>query len=63
MMDEKMKQKIDSMSYREMLSLNRFAPIGHPMFSGEVGDYFMESMKEKRESADHVADSKSIGWE
>jgi hypothetical protein len=48
-----------------MLHRWRFAPVGDPMFQGEIGDYFAKVMKRKRaEVGDpaHTAASKSIGW-
>ena len=63
-MKEEIKKQIDDMDYRSMLSLWRNAPSGHPMFQGDVGDYYSEIMKKKREevgNAAHVAVSKSIG--
>ena len=57
---------IDEMCYEAMLEKWRNAPVGHPMFQGEVGDYFTEVMKRKRAQvgdAEHTAASKRIGWE
>jgi hypothetical protein len=59
------KNKIDEMNYAEMLSKWRFSPSGNPMFEGETGDYFRQSMNEKKEKlapGEHVAISKAIGW-
>jgi hypothetical protein len=64
-MNEKTKGLIDGMSYEAMLRRWRNAPIGDPMFQGEVGDYFAEVMARKRAELGnnaHVATSKSIGW-
>lgn len=61
-----MKQWIDNASYEQLLSRWRFAPIGSPWFVGEVGDYYVEKMGEKRREvggAAHVKASKAIGWE
>lgn len=58
------KAKIDAMSYEELLSKWRFAPIGDPMFQGETGEYFGQRMKELRDAgADHVGASKRLGWD
>lgn len=64
-MTETIKKRIDDMDYESMLSLWRNAPIGHPMFQGEIGKYFSEVMAKKRDEVGndaHVAASKSIGW-
>lgn len=66
MLDEKMKQTIDSMSYESLLSLWRNAPVGSPYFQGETGDYYSAVMKQKRieiGNAAHVQASKDIGWD
>ena len=65
-MDEKTKLRIDAMSYEAMLRLWRNAPSGHPMFQGEVGEYFGERMahlKSEASQAEHVRASKAIGWD
>ena len=59
-------KRIDDMDYESMLSLWRMAPVGHPMFQGDTGDYYAQVMGEKRSAvgnASHVAASKSIGWD
>jgi len=55
-------QKIDKMTYTQMLSMWRFSEVGNPMLSGEIGEYFKQVMNEKRSECDHVKVSKSIGW-
>lgn len=63
--DEEMKKTIDGMDYQSMLSLWRFAPVGHPMFQGEIGKYFANSMKEKCSqlaAGEQARISKEIGW-
>lgn len=64
-MTDEQKKKIDEMPYESMLYLNRFARLGHPMFCGDTGAYFMEVMKRKRDAdpGAAVAASKSIGWD
>lgn len=62
---ENIKKQIDSMNYEQLLKRWRFAPSGDPLFQGEVGEYYQEVMKRKREevgNAAHVATSKRIGW-
>ena len=57
------KAHIDSLSYEQLLSRWRFAPLGDPWFQGETGDYWSKRMKELREAgADHAQASKKIGW-
>jgi hypothetical protein len=61
---EQNKKHIDSLSYGQLLSHWRFAPVGDPWFRGETGDYWGKRMAEQREGgADHVGASKAIGWE
>lgn len=58
------KKHIDGLSYRELLSSWRFAPVGTPWFQGETGDYWGRRMRElRKQGADHVGTSKAIGWE
>ena len=60
------KAEIDAMSYEQLLSKVRFAPIGSPWFQGESGDYFLKHMNELRSQPGgdlkHTATSKNIGW-
>lgn len=63
---EQMKQWIDKSGYVELLAKWRFAPVGDPFFQGEVGEYYTQVMKRKRNElspAEHTAASKQIGWE
>ena len=62
---EEMKAKIDIMSLREMLAKQRFAPIGDPLFQGDIGDYFLKVMREKKNAIgnDEWSNiSRSVGW-
>jgi hypothetical protein len=60
---KKNKEYIDSLSYEELLSRWRFAPIGDEWFQGETGIYWQQRMKELiAQGSDHVAASKRIGW-
>ena len=64
-MKKEIKNQIDNMDYESMLSLWRYAPVGHPMFQGEVGDYYAKVMREKGakiSESEKVAASKSVGW-
>lgn len=66
MIPEIFKREIDEMSYEAMLALWRNAPVGHPMFQGEAGNYFAKVMQEKRaniSNEDYVAASKRMGWQ
>ena len=65
MIHQDIKDRIDHMSYTEMLSKWRFAPVGDPMFQGEIGDYFSMVMGKKKEvlaDGEHSQVSKAIGW-
>lgn len=61
------KQHIDGLSYDQLLSRWRFAPVGDKWFQGETGDYWGKRMAELRAQPGgdgrHVAASKSLGWE
>ena len=62
---EQMKSWIDNASYEMLLSKWRFEPIGSPWFCNEIGDYFVETMKKKREEIlydEQVETSKRLGW-
>jgi hypothetical protein len=66
MTPDEMKTWIDKATYESLLSRVRFAPIGDPIFQGEMGEYFSKVMARKREEvgeAGHVSASKTIGWE
>lgn len=56
------KQMIDNLDYEELLRQWRFTPTGDPMFCGETGDYWRDRMNELRDTVDHVAISKKVGW-
>lgn len=65
MAGETMKERIDAMDYKSMLSRWRHAPMGDLMLQGEAGVYFGEEMERKKESlspGEVVAVSKEIGW-
>lgn len=61
------KAHIDALSYEQLLSHWRFAPVCDPWFQGETGDYWQKRMSELRAvpggNDSHVAASKSIGWD
>lgn len=59
---EDLKKYIDKLSYEELLRRWRFAPAGDSWFEGETGDYWAKVMAEKRDTVDHVAVSKRVGW-
>lgn len=58
---------IDSLSYKELLSIIRFAPIGDPWVLGETGEHIEKRMKTLRALPDgeknYVKASKEIGWD
>lgn len=60
------KAHIDGLSYEELLSRWRFAPVGDPWFQDETGTYWGERMKQLRNEPGGqdraVAASKRIGW-
>ena len=56
-----LKAAIDVMSREEMARLWRFAPVGNPMFQGEIGDYFAERFKKLGGMSPAI--SKRLGWE
>lgn len=60
-----MKKWIDSANYEQLLQKWRNAPSGDPFFQGEIGKYFSEVMKRKKDETppeEQVAASKRIGW-
>jgi hypothetical protein len=65
-MDRKqMREWIDGATYEELLSRWRFAPAGDPMFCGEIGDYYTEVIRRKRDelpAGEAVRTSRAIGW-
>jgi hypothetical protein len=60
------KERIDKMSYTQLLSHWRFASVGDPWFQGETGAYWSDKMAQLRNQPGgnerHVAASKSLGW-
>ena len=65
MIPEEMKVWIDNASYEQLLSKWRFAPVGSPFFTGEVGEYYTKKMAEKHSEVgglEHTRASKAIGW-
>jgi hypothetical protein len=64
-MTKEQKEWIDTASYEDLLRRWRFAPTGDPLFQNEVGDYYAEVMRRRRNEvgpAVHTATSKRIGW-
>lgn len=63
---ESMKKWIDDASYEDLLRRWRNAPVGDPFLQGEVGNYYAQVMKRRREEVGNdecVRASKSIGWD
>jgi hypothetical protein len=66
MTPEKMKAWIDNATYEQLLSKWRYEPIGSPWFAGELGKYYSDVMKKRREEIsdeEKIATSKKVGWE
>jgi len=62
---EENKKAIDGLSYDQLLSQWRFAPLGNPWFQGETGDYWGSVMNKKKEVIGQdkaVSVSKNVGW-
>lgn len=65
MINETMKEWIDNATYEQLLEHWRNAPIGNPIFQGDIGKYYSEVIRRKRSEVGHnvaVAASKRIGW-
>jgi hypothetical protein len=60
------KAYIDSLTYHQLLSRWRFAPMGDRWFQDETGNYWGERMKELRALPGgndlHTSTSKNLGW-
>jgi hypothetical protein len=66
MTTEETKKWIDISSYQTLLNKWRFAPSGDPMFQGELGQYYKNTMFAKRDALPHdeqVRASKAVGWD
>tara|TARA_Y100000310_G_scaffold332909_1_gene409415 strand:+ start:1368 stop:1568 length:201 start_codon:yes stop_codon:yes gene_type:complete len=66
MAEEEMRDWIDDANYHTLLQKNRFAPVGGPLFQGEVGRHFLRVIAQKRDelpSGEAGRISKEIGWE
>lgn len=63
MNDQERKEWIDSASYEELLRRWRHAPVGDPMFQGEVGNHYKDVMHRRRDEEPDggVGASKRIG--
>jgi hypothetical protein len=65
---EESKNWIDNASYEELLTKWRFAEAGDDFFKGEVGKYYEQVMKQKKEEGEstdssfHIKISKRIGF-
>lgn len=60
-----MKERIDAMTYEELLRHWRYAPSGDPLFKGETGKYYHQVMEQKRKpltDKERLAVSKKIGF-
>lgn len=61
------KEKIDAMSYEQLLEHWRFAPAGDPWLCGQTGEYWKDAMHTRRNAPGgnevHTNASKNLGWE
>lgn len=60
-----LKDKIDGMTYKELLSKWRFAPLGDELMLGESGKYFSKVFRVKENAishSEHTRISKEMGW-
>ncbi len=65
-MNKKQKSWIDKATYDQLLQRWRFAPISDPIYQAEIGIYYVNVMREKKEELSHdeqVSASKAVGWE
>lgn len=65
-MNNKLKQWIDNASYYQLLRKNRFGKSEDPIFQGDLGKHFMDTLTKKRNNLTHneqVKISKQIGWD
>jgi len=65
MTEEEMMDWIDNATLEQLMCEWRFAPVGDPLFQGEVGKHYKEVMRRKKDEVghdQHVATSKNIGW-
>jgi hypothetical protein len=65
-MTPELKAEIDKLNVCQLLSAQRFSPIGDPRFKGEEGEYRMKRLFEVLEHEGNdafVSASKSLGWE
>lgn len=59
-MKRNVKERIDRMSYEQMLRIKCFSPLGNPMFP-EV--YFNASMQRKKRRGAHTAADNLMEWD
>ena len=60
---EKNQSHIDNLSYEDLLRRWRNAPAGDPWFEGNTGEYWVLRMGKLRDTVDHAAISKKVGWD
>jgi hypothetical protein len=60
-MTAEQKAQIDAMSQYELCRLWRFAKTGHPLISGDTGEYFAQRLKEMGGFTPEI--SKALGWD
>ena len=64
MLEQTTKDKIDSMTVKQLLSDNRFAAVGDIRFQGDEGEYRCRRLAELRSEDNdaYVRASKELGW-
>jgi len=65
-MNREQRNRIDAMTYEEMVTHRRFTPVENEMFQGMMGEYFFKMMNEKGKEItreEKIAISKKIGWD
>ena len=65
MTEEEMRLWIDNTSIHDLLKKYRFARTGDLFFQGEIGEYYIEVLAQKRNANPDifVNASKDIGWD
>lgn len=65
MNEQEMRVWIENASYQELLYKWRFEPSGSPWFQGDVGVYYHNVLRQRKDSltpAERVTASKQVGW-
>lgn len=61
---EQIRTRVDRETVHDLLTLQRFCPVGDPRFQGYEGEYRLQRLSELRaqDGPAYVSASKSIGW-